>query len=113
MLADSVGRVAHAVRHSPARVQQLVQRIINNSRDGQLDECSLTLRDLHAIAKSFIETLSAIRHERIDYPETTDAAGRRMEEGDEGLPERDTRSGGRPEGARDKREDGLKRLGLD
>jgi cyclic-di-AMP phosphodiesterase PgpH len=115
MLADSVEAASRTLFDtSPARVQQLVQRIINNYfRDGQLDECSLTLRDLHAIAKSFIETLSAIRHERIDYPETTDAAGRRMEEGDEGLPERDTRSGGRPEGAREKREDDLKRLGLD
>jgi putative nucleotidyltransferase with HDIG domain len=115
MLADSVEAASRTLFDtSPARVQQLVQRIINNYfRDGQLDECSLTLRDLHAIAKSFIETLSAIRHERIDYPEATDATGRRMEEGDEGLPERDTRSGGRPEGAREKREDDLKRLGLD
>jgi putative nucleotidyltransferase with HDIG domain len=115
MLADSVEAASRTLFDtSPARVQQLVQRIINNYfRDGQLDECSLTLRDLHAIAKTFIDTLSAIRHERIDYPETTDAAGRRMEEGDEGLPERDTRSGGRPEGAREKREDDLKRLGLD
>jgi putative nucleotidyltransferase with HDIG domain len=115
MLADSVEAASRTLFDtSPARVQQLVQRIINNYfRDGQLDECSLTLRDLHAIAKTFIDTLSAIRHERIDYPEATDAAGRRMEEGDEGLPERDTRSGGRPEGARDKREDDLKRLGLD
>ena len=117
MLADSVEAASRTlVDTSPARVQQLVQRIINNYfRDGQLDECNLTLRDLHAIARSFIDTLSAIRHERIDYPETTDALGRRVEEGvDEGLSERgDTRSGARPEGAREKREDDLRRLGLD
>jgi putative nucleotidyltransferase with HDIG domain len=117
MLADSVEAASRTlVDTSPARVQQLVQRIINNYfRDGQLDECNLTLRDLHAIARSFIDTLSAIRHERIDYPETTDAAGRRVEEGvDEGLSERgDTRPGGRPDGAREKREDDLRRLGLD
>jgi hypothetical protein len=117
MLADSVEAASRTlVDTSPARVQQLVQRIINNYfRDGQLDECNLTLRDLHAIARSFIDTLSAIRHERIDYPETTDALGRRVEEGvDEGVFERgDTRSGGRSEGAREKREDDLRRLGLD
>ena len=116
MLADSVEAASRTLADTaPARVQQLVQRIINNYfRDGQLDECNLTLRDLHAIARSFIETLSAIRHERIDYPETTDAAGRRVEEVDEGPSERsDTRAGGRPEGAREKREDDLKRLGLD
>jgi hypothetical protein len=116
MLADSVEAASRTLADTnPSRVQQLVQRIINNYfRDGQLDECNLTLRDLHAIARSFIDTLSAIRHERIDYPETTDAAGRRLEEGvDEGLSERDTRPGGRSEGAREKREDDLKRLGLD
>jgi len=116
MLADSVEAASRTLFDtSPARVQQLVQRIINNYfRDGQLDDCSLTLRDLHSIARSFIETLSAIRHERIDYPEATDALGRRIEEGvDEGPSERDARSGGRSEGARDKREDDLRRLGLD
>jgi hypothetical protein len=116
MLADSVEAASRTLFDtSPARVQQLVQRIINNYfRDGQLDDCSLTLRDLHSIARSFIETLSAIRHERIDYPETTDAMGRRIEDGaDEGPSEREARSGGRSEGARDKREDDLRRLGLD
>ncbi len=116
MLADSVEAASRTLFDtSPARVQQLVQRIINNYfRDGQLDDCSLTLRDLHSIARSFIETLSAIRHERIDYPETTDALGRRIEDGaDEGPSERDARSGSRSEGAREKREDDLRRLGLD
>jgi putative nucleotidyltransferase with HDIG domain len=117
MLADSVEAASRTlVDTTPARVQQLVQRIINNYfRDGQLDECNLTLRDLHAIARSFIDTLSAIRHERIDYPETTDAAGRRLEEEvDEGFSDRsDTRPGGRPDGAREKREDDIRRLGLD
>jgi len=116
MLADSVEAASRTlVDSSPARVQQLVQRIINNYfRDGQLDDCSLTLRDLHSIARSFIETLSAIRHERIDYPAATDAFGRKMEEGaDEGPSEREPRSGGRSEGAREKREDDLRRLGLD
>ena len=83
MLADSVEAASRTLADmSPARVQQLVQRIINNYfRDGQLDECSLTLRDLHAIARSFIDTLSAIRHERIDYPEATDSEGKPLEEG--------------------------------
>lgn len=116
MLADSVEAASRTLPDTtPARVQQLVQRIINNYfRDGQLDDCSLTLRDLHSIARSFIETLSAIRHERIDYPETTDAFGRKIEEGaDEGPSEREPRSGGRSESAREKREDDLRRLGLD
>ena len=116
MLADSVEAASRTLADtSPARIQQLVQRTINNYfRDGQLDDCSLTLRDLHAIARSFIDTLSAIRHERIDYPEPTDAEGRRLDEGvDEGVVERlEPRKKDRPDAAPEKREDDLRRLGL-
>ena len=116
MLADSVEAASRTlVDSSPARVQQLVQRLINNYfRDGQLDECSLTLRDLHAIARSFIDTLTAIRHERVDYPDSTDAEGRKPDEGvDESLVERPEQwSGDRPEGAVEEREDDIRRLGL-
>jgi putative nucleotidyltransferase with HDIG domain len=116
MLADSVEAASRTLADtSPARIQQLVQRVINNYfRDGQLDECSLTLRDLHAIARSFIDTLSAIRHERIDYPEATDGEGRRLDEAaDEGLVERlEPRAKDRSEGPSKRREDDLKRLGL-
>jgi putative nucleotidyltransferase with HDIG domain len=117
MLADSVEAASRTLSEiSQARVQQLVQRIINNYfRDGQLDECSLTLRDLHAIARSFIDTLSAIRHDRIDYPEATDPLGRRHEEvGDEGVAERlEPRAKDRPETAAGEREGDLRRLGID
>jgi putative nucleotidyltransferase with HDIG domain len=116
MLADSVEAASRTLSdNSPARVQQLVQRIINNYfRDGQLDECSLTLRDLHAIARTFIETLSAIRHERIDYPEPTDSEGRRQDETvDEGVAERaEPRGRDRPEWAQTPRDNDLRRLGL-
>jgi membrane-associated HD superfamily phosphohydrolase len=116
MLADSVEAASRTLADtSPARVQQLVQRIVNNYfRDGQLDDCSLTLRDLHAIARSFIETLSAIRHERIDYPEATDSKGRKLDEGaDEGLAERlEPGQIDRPEGPKDESEGGIRRLGV-
>jgi hypothetical protein len=48
----------------------MVQKIINNIFiDGQLDECELTLKDLHNIAKSFNRILAGIFHHRVDYPE--------------------------------------------
>ena len=116
MLADSVEAASRTLADtSSARIQQLVQRVINNYfRDGQLDECSLTLRDLHAIARSFIETLGAIRHERIDYPEATDPEGRKLDETlHEGVVERlEPRQKDRQEGAAKKREDELRRLGI-
>lgn len=116
MLADSVEAASRTLADpSPARVQQLVQRITNNYfRDGQLDECSLTLRDLHLIARSFIDTLTAIRHERIDYPEATDPDGRPLDEGaDEGVVERlEPRAKDRQESPAEGREDDIRRLGL-
>ena len=43
--------------------------------DGQLNECDMTLRDLHAVGKSFSRVLSAVSHTRIEYPKTP-ASGR-------------------------------------
>jgi putative nucleotidyltransferase with HDIG domain len=116
MLADSVEAASRTLADtSSARVRQLVQRIINNYfRDGQLEECSLTLRDLHAIARTFIDTLSAIRHDRIDYPEPTDEKGRKLDlDSDEGLVERlEPRAKDRQDAAAASRDDDLPRLGL-
>jgi hypothetical protein len=48
----------------------MVQKIINNIfSDGQLDECELTLKDLHLIARSYNKILTGIFHRRIEYPE--------------------------------------------
>jgi len=71
MLADSVEAAGRTLSEpTPARIQGMVQKIINKIFiDGQLDECELTLKDLHEIAKSFNRILSGIFHNRIDYPE--------------------------------------------
>ena len=54
------------VEKQPLQVQKLINRIFS---DGQLDNCELTLRDLHNIAKSFNTILNGIHHHRIEYPE--------------------------------------------
>ncbi len=71
MLADAVEAASRTLSDpTPARIQGMVQKIINNIFiDGQLDECELTLKDLHHIAKSFNRILAGIFHHRIDYPE--------------------------------------------
>jgi putative nucleotidyltransferase with HDIG domain len=70
LLADQVEAASKALTDpTPARIQGLVQKIIYNVfSDGQLDECPLTLKDLHSIAKSFNKILSGIFHQRIHYP---------------------------------------------
>ena len=48
LLADIVEATSHTLQHpTPARVQGMVQKIINKAfSDGQLDECELTLKFL-------------------------------------------------------------------
>jgi len=48
----------------------MVQKIINGIFiDGQLDECELTLKNLHAIANCFNRIMaSGVFHQRIEYP---------------------------------------------
>ncbi len=117
MLADSVEAAAKSIPDpSPARLQGLVQNMINRIfADGQLDECDLTLKDLHEIARAFNRVLTGIYHRRPDYPES---ATKERESG-----ERKTRTGeqkaapAKKEGADKQREGGdkpedLKRLGM-
>ncbi len=74
LLADQVEAASKTLTDpTPARIQGLVQKIINNVfADGQLDECELTLKDLHHIAKSFHKILGGIFHQRIHYPQAAD-----------------------------------------
>lgn len=71
MIADSIEAAARSIAEpTPARLQGLVNRIINlKFTDGQLDECDLTLRDLHIIAKAFMRVLNSIYHKRVEYPD--------------------------------------------
>jgi membrane-associated HD superfamily phosphohydrolase len=70
MLADAVEAASRTLSDpTPSRIKSLVQRIINDIfLDGQLEECELTLRDLSQIEESFTRILTAIFHQRIDYP---------------------------------------------
>ncbi|MBW2155924.1 MAG: HDIG domain-containing protein [Deltaproteobacteria bacterium] len=71
MLADTVEAASRTLANpTPSRIQGLVQNLINQIfSDGQLDNCELTLKDLHNIAKSFNKILNGIHHHRIEYPE--------------------------------------------
>ncbi len=87
MLADSVEATTRALTDpTPARIRTAVQKIVNNIFvDGQLDECDLTLRDLHLIANSFVRILTGIFHHRVEYPggQPLDTAKKREGNGDQ------------------------------
>ena len=71
MLADGIEAAARTISDpTPDRIQGLVQKLINKVfASGELDECELTLKDLHAIAKSFTHVLAGIYHQRVAYAE--------------------------------------------
>ena len=70
MLADSVESAARTLgERTPDRVRQLVRNIVQQKfTTGELDECPLTLRDLHKIEDSFIPVLMGTLHGRLEYP---------------------------------------------
>jgi putative nucleotidyltransferase with HDIG domain len=72
MLADAVEAAARSLKSpSQAELEEMVTRIVNRAYlDGQLNECDMTLRDLHAVEQAFRKVLSAILHARVDYPES-------------------------------------------
>ena len=71
LLADSVEAASRTLQNPTAsRIEDLVHRIINNKFiDGQLDECKLTLQDLHKIAQAFSRVLTGVFHTRVEYPD--------------------------------------------
>jgi putative nucleotidyltransferase with HDIG domain len=67
-LADQVEAASRAFTQD-RDFDQLVGTIVDSSRrDGQLDECPLTFRDLRAVRRAFTRALTAMRHDRIAYP---------------------------------------------
>lgn len=100
MLADSVEAVTRTLDDpKPGRVQAVVQKVIADKfLAGQLEECNLTLRDLHRIEQAFLKILLGVFHQRIDYPSAADSLEDEADNGD-ASPTRDgslTRPTSRP-----------------
>ncbi|MFQ3567174.1 MAG: HDIG domain-containing metalloprotein [Aggregatilineales bacterium] len=70
MLADSCESTVRARKPSTRQeISDIVTQIIDNRiRDGQLDDCNLTLKEIERIRGVFIEMLQAVFHPRINYP---------------------------------------------
>ncbi len=81
MMADSVEAASRTLTEpTPARIKGLVLNIINNLfKDGQLEECDLTFKELATIGSVFTRVLTGIHHKRIEYPEPEGAKGEKNE----------------------------------
>ncbi len=70
MLADSIEAASRSLDEpTPVRLQNIVRNIVQRKfMEGQLDDCSLTLKDLSKVEQAFTRILLGIYHQRIDYP---------------------------------------------
>lgn len=71
MLADSIEAASRTLKEpTVSRIQAMVNSIIRERfSQSELDECPLTLSDLHKIAESFQKFLIGIFHARVEYPD--------------------------------------------
>lgn len=71
MLADSIEAASRTLKDpTVSRIQAMVNSIIRERfSQSELDECPLTLADLHKIAESFQKFLIGIFHARVEYPD--------------------------------------------
>jgi putative nucleotidyltransferase with HDIG domain len=72
MLADGVeASVRSLSAHDENAIRAMVSRIIDERlKDGQFDECDLTLRDVERIRGEFVAQLLGMYHQRIAYPQS-------------------------------------------
>jgi cyclic-di-AMP phosphodiesterase PgpH len=71
MLADTVQAAAQSLTDpNPEQLEALVKNLVaERLRDGQLEECELTFRDLKIITESFLRNLQSLHlHKRVEYP---------------------------------------------
>lgn len=78
-LADAIESASRSLKKpNPIKIRGLVDDIVRSRWiDGQLDDCTLTLRELTKVRDSFANTLRSMMHSRISYTKTEEIADRR------------------------------------
>jgi putative nucleotidyltransferase with HDIG domain len=69
-LADTIEALSRTLEEpTPSRIEEMARDVIKKKfMDGELDESTLTLKDLEKITQKFIHMLNAFFHTRINYP---------------------------------------------
>jgi putative nucleotidyltransferase with HDIG domain len=70
MIADTVEASARTLKdRSTEGIRDHVHKMVQGfTRDGQLDECDLSFRDLHLVEEAMANMVVSIYHARIEYP---------------------------------------------
>ncbi|HAL72896.1 MAG TPA: hypothetical protein DCP71_14105 [Verrucomicrobiales bacterium] len=73
-LADAVESASRALeKPNASRIEGLVDELVQDRmKDGQLDECDLTIAELAKVKASFVKTLLSMMHSRIKYQKGTE-----------------------------------------
>jgi putative nucleotidyltransferase with HDIG domain len=82
-LADAIESASRSLKKpNPIKIRGLVDDIVRSRWiDGQLDDCTLTLRELTKVRDSFANTLRSMMHSRISYTKTEEIADRKTSGG--------------------------------
>lgn len=82
-LADAIESASRSLKKpNPIKIRGLVDDIVRKRwADGQLDDCTLTLRELTKVRDSFANTLRSMMHSRISYTKTEDPLDRKTSGG--------------------------------
>src|SRR6476659_3429636 len=102
MIADAVEAASRTiVEPTPPRIRAMIQTIVDDClRDGQFDECDLTMRDLALIVDALEKTVTTIFHHRIDYPGFDFEPERTKRKVEAPAPPASAGGAGRPSGSR-------------
>lgn len=70
MLSDTVEAAVRSMSEpTQEKISALIRKLVRGKmEDGQLDECTLTFRDIGKICSAFETVLQGVFHERIEYP---------------------------------------------
>ena len=70
MLSDTVEAAVRSISEpTREKISAMIRKLVRGKmEDGQLDECTLTFRDIDKICSAFETVLQGVFHERIEYP---------------------------------------------
>ncbi|MBI4716303.1 MAG: HDIG domain-containing protein [Planctomycetes bacterium] len=73
MLCDGVEGATRAIPDpTVGRIEGIVHEVISDRlNDGQLDDCPITLKEIHRVEESLVKSLCAIHHGRVAYPKSS------------------------------------------
>ena len=90
MLSDGVEGAVRALREpTPGRIEGVVHQIVmDRLKDGQFDNCDITLRQVRRAEESLVKTLCSLYHGRVAYPESSKTEESKREQERAGRRER-------------------------